>query len=185
MLACLLAASTELLKFLFSMLEGADVLLESDNLAQLKQEYNISGSARSPISASGGAAAASARREELWARYPFLQVWVRCALLPLQLCASEQPRHSLADSACACACACVRLCVVVVRCLSGHLAGMHGGGRAGERVAWHGDQRLTRDPGGRGDAHARQERATRAPGLTVADTVMLRNSNDSLLEWLS
>jgi hypothetical protein len=87
--ACLLAASTELLKFLFSMLEGADVLLESDNLAQLKQEYNISGSARSPISASGGAAAASARREELWARYPFLQVWVRCALLPLQLCASE------------------------------------------------------------------------------------------------
>eukprot|EP01046_Picozoa_sp_COSAG06_P065096 COSAG06_NODE_15838_length_1041_cov_0.898089_2_plen_118_part_00 len=88
----------------------------------------------------------------------------------------------VADSACACACACVRLCVVVVRCLSGHLAGMHGGGRAGERVAWHGDQRLTRDPGGRGDAHARQERATRAPGLTVADTVMLRNSNDSLLE---
>lgn len=69
----LLFSDVELLKVFFSVLEDADVLLESDSLTQLKAEYNIAGSARYPITRNAREAA-KARRDDLWARYPWLQV---------------------------------------------------------------------------------------------------------------
>lgn len=66
----LLTLATELLKLFFGMLEDAEVLVDSENLSQLKAEYNIAGSARTGISANRGAA----RKQDLLARFPFLQV---------------------------------------------------------------------------------------------------------------
>ena len=62
--------AAELLKLFFGMLEDAEVLVDSDNLSQLKAEYNIAGSARTAISATRRAA----RKQFLLARFPFLEV---------------------------------------------------------------------------------------------------------------
>ena len=62
------------------MLEDAEVLVDSDNLSQLKAEYNIVGSARTTISAHGSRAAARARNNDYWERYPCMQVRARSTL---------------------------------------------------------------------------------------------------------
>ena len=68
------------------MLEDAEVLVDSDNLSQLKAEYNITGSARTAISANRRAA----RKQDLVARYPFLQVRALRAVRIVCLSASHE-----------------------------------------------------------------------------------------------
>lgn len=109
---CLLLSAmlaVELLKLLFGMLEDAEVLIESDNLSQVKAEYNIASSARSGISASGGSTGRS-RKQNPWGRYSVLQVR---ALPPVQACIclrNYMLRDVLTVSAyaggCACGCEC-------------------------------------------------------------------------------
>ena len=69
---------TELLKFFFGLLEEAEVLVESEGLTQLKEDYSITGGAARPALSSGQG---RVDQNELWARFPWLQVRAPLVLL--------------------------------------------------------------------------------------------------------
>lgn len=66
--------------FSFTSQEEAEVLLGCEGLTQLKDEYNISGGAAArPALSSGRGAGGRVDQNELWARFPWLQVvWGGC-----------------------------------------------------------------------------------------------------------